>query len=93
MRILFAVTCLAASIANAGCTSAPPATQVSSADGQTTQADPNARSCRSMVVTGSALPKRVCQTQAEWDAYDEAFGNSNESRKQERLTRQNSGQR
>jgi hypothetical protein len=26
--------------------------------------------CRTMPVTGSLAPKRVCSTQAEWDAFD-----------------------
>lgn len=29
-----------------------------------------ARICKTMPVTGSTLPKRVCSTQAEWDAAD-----------------------
>jgi hypothetical protein len=46
-----------------------------------------------MIVTSSGPPKRVCQTKAEWDASEEAFGNSRDAFKQERRTRQNSGQR
>ena len=29
-----------------------------------------AKICKTMPVTGSTLPKRVCSTQAEWDAAD-----------------------
>jgi hypothetical protein len=31
--------------------------------------------CRSEEVTGSIMPKRVCRTQAEWNAYQAQIGN------------------
>jgi hypothetical protein len=31
--------------------------------------------CRSEEVTGSIMPKRVCRTKAEWDAYQVQIGN------------------
>ena len=41
-------------------------TQTASRDRQATAADPKAKLCRSMIVTGPRLPKRVCQKLLAW---------------------------
>jgi hypothetical protein len=56
-------------------------TQTASRDKQAAAADLKVKLCRSLVVNGSRLPKRVCQRQREWDASEEAFVSSIGSRR------------
>ena len=77
--------------------STPPATPVAAARPadpavQTASAtSPEKKICKSMPVTGSMNPKRVCSTQAEWDAFDktakEVSDKYDEQRKQGGLIR------
>jgi len=52
--------------------------EVASADAAVS-GDPTARTCRSLRVTGSTLPRRTCKTQAEWERYDADFADSDAS--------------
>lgn len=66
MRILFG-TAMAIALFS-GC-AATPAPATSAAGTQVASADQ--KICRSQTNVGSALPKRVCATQAQWDEYDD----------------------
>ena len=55
-----------------GCSSLPASTSVAGAGAAQQLADASGEEkiCKNMRVMGSNMPKRVCSTQAEWDAFD-----------------------
>lgn len=78
MRTTLTTALLAAGVALAGCASAPAATQVVSAE-KPAEVDAGERTCRILSVSGSTLPRRVCKTSSEWERYDAAFADSDQS--------------
>jgi hypothetical protein len=46
--------------------------------------------CRSIPVTGTRFPQRICKTQAAWDAFDD-YTNDNAKEQTDKFQRLNSG--
>lgn len=49
----------------------PVAPAMAKDDATKSASDPSKRVCRNLMLTGSRMTKRFCQTQAEWDAQAE----------------------
>ena len=61
----------------------PTASQTSAPAGAAAPAAADKKVCRKLQETGSMMPKRVCYTQAEWDAIDRQSGGDAQSQLQD----------
>ena len=57
----------------------PPAPQASAPVASAAPAAPEKKVCRKEQEAGSIMPKRICYTQAEWDAIDRATASDADS--------------
>ena len=85
MKVIFALA-LAAAVATSAAAQAPVPTAQPVSTATAAKPDDNARVCKTLTITGSRLPTRICLTRGEWRAKAEQAKKDTEDQQRRGLT-------